>query len=582
MVILLLVLLPIFILIQNVVGIKRFDLNITIDQINPDCSKYNGHILLANHQLPGPTIQVEEGERVQITVRNFLPPTQPSNVTGAGSNDITVHFHGIRQYGSSYADGVPFLTQRPIPPGAEFTHDFRVVNQEGTFFYHAHVGLSEQTLFGPFIIHPSKKHHQVLSEKYPEHIISLSEWWHASRTSFEEYILGPEFEFIPEAQSVLINGRTLYNTDHPLLPSQNTSPQNEADKGCLGYTVFEVDRGKTYRLRVIGASTFRTLGFAIAHHNLTIIEVDGESVKPYSVSFLEVAPGQRLSVLLHAVQPPQDYTIATDRRWAEDVSRSSNGMAVLRYKTNHKSNDNDNMPVLQLPPNRPEFPLLDATHWIWSNLKPLYGVDPIVIRPSSRTIKLRATDFKLPTGETRWAINDVAYMEPEEPILLDILQNKRRRPPLSASALNNGYDPYLATYPLYHYEIVDFVLQSTHIPGEPCRSHPWHTHGHSHWEIAHGSGEYNEIKHGHLRNIPYPIQKDVTLVYPHIDSQDETVNGSLATGFVGCGWSKIRILADNPGIWAMHCHNAPHMLMGMMVALEEAPELINGYLPLDS
>ena len=443
-----------------VAGLTRFDLNITVEAFNPDCSRYSGKVVLANRQLPGPTIAVVEGEHVQITVRNFLPPTQPSNVTGAGSNDVSVHFHGIRQYGSSHADGVPFLTQEPIPPGAEFTHDFRVVNQAGTYFYHAHVGLSEQTLFGPFIIHTRQEE---ISEKYPEHIISLSEWWHASRTAFEEYVLGPDFKFIPEAQSVLINGRTLYNTDQPLSLPSNSSPQKNEDVGkdCAGYSVFEVDQGKTYRLRVIGASTFRTLGFAIAHHNLTIIEVDGERVKPYTVSFLEVAAGQRFSVLVHTVQPPQDYTIGTDRRWAEDVSRISNGMAILRYKTN--DNINDNKPALKLPLNRPSFPLIDSPHWIWSDLQPLYGVDPIASRLPTRTVKLRGTDSKTDTGETRWYINGVAFMEPKYPILTDIIQSKRRYP-LSSSALANGYDPYLGTYPLYHYEIVDFVLQSTHIP----------------------------------------------------------------------------------------------------------------------
>jgi FtsP/CotA-like multicopper oxidase with cupredoxin domain len=31
---------------------------------------------------------------------------------------------------------------------------------------------------------------------------------------------------------------------------------------------------------------------------------------------------------------------------------------------------------------------------------------------------------------------------------------------------------------------------------------------------------------------------------------------------------------DNPGVWAIHCHNTPHMVMGMMVAIEEASEHI--------
>ncbi|KAI9312132.1 Cupredoxin [Dichotomocladium elegans] len=546
--------------IATVDALKQFDLNITLGQISPDCSDYMGEAVLVNEQLPGPAIIVNQGDRVRVTVRNFLPPSEGSNITGAGLNDVAVHFHGIRQYGSSYADGVPLLTQMPIPPGGEFIHEFRVINQAGTFFYHAHIGLQEQTVFGPFIVQENESD---ASEKYDdEHIISLSEWWHVSRTSLEEYMLGPQFKIIPEAQSVLINGRTLYNINMPSSSSK-----------CAGYSVIPVEHGKTYRLRVIGATIFRTLGFGIASHNLTIIEVDGEPVRPYSVEYLEVAPGQRFSVLLHASQISGDYTIGTNRRWAEGVSRGSNGMALLSYDAAHGTDN-----TYRLPPNQPNFPVDEVPQWIWPNLQPKFGVDPIVHKTSSRTIKLRATDQKMEDGTRQWYINGIAFAEPKRPILTDLAQGRRRHPTVGGTEAGavDGYDPYLGTYPIEYYEIVDFVLQSTHVPGEPCRTHPWHTHGHSHWEIANGPGEYNEARDGLVRNIPHPIQKDITLIYPQIDPDEEIrSNNTLATDQVGCGWAKIRILADNPGIWAMHCHNSPHMIQGMMIILEEAPELIS-------
>jgi FtsP/CotA-like multicopper oxidase with cupredoxin domain len=31
-------------------------------------------------------------------------------------------------------------------------------------------------------------------------------------------------------------------------------------------------------------------------------------------------------------------------------------------------------------------------------------------------------------------------------------------------------------------------------------------------------------------------------------------------------------------MWAMHCHNTPHMFMGMMIVLEESPELIPDFI----
>ncbi|KAG0172774.1 hypothetical protein DFQ28_002935 [Apophysomyces sp. BC1034] len=518
---------------------RYFELNITADTINPDCSYFSTKAILINHQLPGPTLSVDKGDRVQVLVRNLLPNTSHS--------EISIHFHGIRQYGSVEADGVPYLTQRPIPPGQSFLHDFRVVNQAGTFFYHAHVGLAEQTAFGAFVVHDQ-------SENYPEQIILLSEWWHRSRRSFQRFIMGPEFDDIPEAESVLVNGRTVHRPDR-------IAPH------CDGYTVMNVVGGHTYLLRIIGATTFRTYGFGIQHHNLTIVEVDGEPVKPYVVSFVEVAPGQRFSVLLHADQDSRDYTIQTIRRLSGPIEPKTNGMALMSYDGKTAMGG----AVVRTPHIESSmFPREEGRFWVWPELQPLYGVDPIVYRDPSRTIKLRSTEERMEDGTLRWFINKMAYMEPQVPILTDILRGRRPLPDQRVFLQDHGgYDPYLGTYPLAHYEIVDIVFQNT-FKDKPCRSHPWHTHGHSHWEIANGPGEYDHARDGQIRNVKTPIEKDVTMVYPYPDHNLARQNGTTT----GCGWSKIRLIADNPGVWAVHCHNTPHMLMGMMVVFEEAPELI--------
>ncbi|KAI7864848.1 Cupredoxin [Spinellus fusiger] len=559
------------ILVGEINGIRHYELNISYSYTNPDCYRRTS-TLLVNHQLPGTTIQVNQGDRVRITVRNQMSPYHGAhNATHGGNpNDLAIHFHGIRQYSSVNADGVPFLTQKPIPPGGHFVHDFRVVNQAGTYFYHAHVGLEEETVFGAFIVYESDRARPFL-EKPPgfsstprlqsgpftyddERIIALSEWWHKDRYTLERYMLGTDFIHLPDAESVLINGRTLYNPGKP-------SAQ------CGGYSVVPVESGKTYRLRIIGSSAFRTFGFGIAQHSLTIIEVDGELVKPHTVPFIEVASGQRMSVLLHADQPPTDYTIATVRRWAEDVDPYSNGRAILRYIPIK--------PILTLPEERVKFPGQLKPEWIWSELQPFYGVDPIVYRESTRTIILRSTDAKQEDGSTRWMINGVPFMDPKS-FLLDDIQAKKRRSPYYSQlkGSRSAYDPELGTYPLAYYELVDIVIQSTHKRGELCRSHPWHTHGHSHWLLATGPGEYVEERDHDKRTIPNPLYKDVTMVYPSLDPSLEESN---STEPVGCGWSKIRLLADNPGLWAVHCHNTLHMMMGMMVVFEEAPELIVPY-----
>lgn len=93
-----------------------------------------------NGSMPGPTIEVQQGDRVRFVVENRLP-------------EITsMHWHGLEL--PVEMDGVPGVTQDPIPPGGTFTYEFDV-HQAGTFFYHSHMPMQEMMgMLGLFIIHP--------------------------------------------------------------------------------------------------------------------------------------------------------------------------------------------------------------------------------------------------------------------------------------------------------------------------------------------------------------------------------------------------------------------------------------------
>ena len=51
---------------------------------------------------------------------------------------INQHWHGLFQEGTTYADGPVGVNQCPIPPGDSFLYEFEVLDQAGTFWYHAH------------------------------------------------------------------------------------------------------------------------------------------------------------------------------------------------------------------------------------------------------------------------------------------------------------------------------------------------------------------------------------------------------------------------------------------------------------
>lgn len=97
-----------------------------------------------NGSMPGPTIEVIEGDRVRLIVENRLP------------EPFSMHWHGLEI--PVEMDGMPGISQDPIAPGAQFTYEF-TLRQNGTFFYHAHMAMQEMMgLIGLFIIHPRRPH----------------------------------------------------------------------------------------------------------------------------------------------------------------------------------------------------------------------------------------------------------------------------------------------------------------------------------------------------------------------------------------------------------------------------------------
>jgi FtsP/CotA-like multicopper oxidase with cupredoxin domain len=101
--------------------------------------------MLYNGRVPGPIIRVTQGEKVRV------------NVTNQMTQSTAIHWHGVHT--PIGMDGVPFITQPPIKPGAKFTYEF-VAKNSGTHMYHSHHNAAEQVtrgLMGAFIIDPADK-----------------------------------------------------------------------------------------------------------------------------------------------------------------------------------------------------------------------------------------------------------------------------------------------------------------------------------------------------------------------------------------------------------------------------------------
>jgi FtsP/CotA-like multicopper oxidase with cupredoxin domain len=112
-----------------------------------------------NGSMPGPVVEVTEGDHVRFVVENHLP------------EDFSMHWHGLEvPFGM---DGVPGLQQDPIPPGGSFTYEFQI-NQNGTFFYHSHMPMQEMMgMIGPLIVHPKVPHDPPVDRDF---VLVWQEW----------------------------------------------------------------------------------------------------------------------------------------------------------------------------------------------------------------------------------------------------------------------------------------------------------------------------------------------------------------------------------------------------------------------
>ena len=112
-----------------------------------------------NGTCPGPTIEVNQGDRVRLIVENRLP--EPTSM----------HWHGFEI--PIDQDGVPGVTQDLIPSGGTYTYEF-TLHQHGTYFYHSHMAMQEMMgMIGLFIMHPREAYEPVVDKDYG---LILQEW----------------------------------------------------------------------------------------------------------------------------------------------------------------------------------------------------------------------------------------------------------------------------------------------------------------------------------------------------------------------------------------------------------------------
>eukprot|EP00897_Mesotaenium_endlicherianum_P006619 jgi/Mesen1/5986/ME000302S04984 len=552
----------------------------------PDCVQRR--VLAINGSMPGPAINVTTGDSLEVTVINNMP-----------TEEVTMHWHGIKQTSTPWEDGVGFC---PIAPGSSYTYRFSVDKHVGTCWYHAHMGM-ERTAgsHGIFII--SEKHKRDYPFHFDEELPFLvGDWVHSDETYSSAGLA-----YV--ANSVLLNGIGRFNCDAGATSSLDSAVACAPGQGALGIpsgpicgaTTIAVEAGKKYLLRVVNVGSKELLRVSFQNHTLTIVQAEGGYTEPLEVLQLQVLPGQSYNVILHANQAASAYWFTAQSFMAAApicaLATNAPECPTLVTGTLLYRGSNVAQPASSPPGNSPEAqeaaflsdmesilafdaaivmhpahvePLPTATRTItvgvtssFDGTTPVFLLDRITgVLPS--TPVLHATYFGVPLNTNTTSVAMQAQGDPysvetfgtkNTPIydvalgeaVLIVFQNSLVTLDAAQAATNaSGLPTGNASF---NYTGLDSALLATSI------AHCWHLHGHDFWVLGAGLGLYDPEESPKGFNLVNPIKRN-------------------AVSQVPLGWTAILYVADNPGAWLLHCHFDQHLMAGMFVVILEGQDQI--------
>ncbi|KAL2488359.1 SKU5 similar 3 [Forsythia ovata] len=256
---------------------------------------------------PGPILNVTTNWNVVMNVKNNLD--EPFLLT----------WNGIQHRKNSWQDGVTG-TNCPIPSGWNWTYQFQVKDQIGSFFYFPSLGFQRASGgYGGIIVN----NRNVIPVPFgmPDGDITLfiSDWYIKSHKELKKDIESGTSLGTPDG--VLFNGLGPYRFDENLVPDG------------IPYQIINVDPGKTYRIRVHNVGISTSLNFRIQNHNLVLVETEGSYTVQQNYSNMDIHVGQSYSFLVTMDQnASSDYYIVASPRFVNPSTwAKATGVAILHY-----------------------------------------------------------------------------------------------------------------------------------------------------------------------------------------------------------------------------------------------------------
>jgi FtsP/CotA-like multicopper oxidase with cupredoxin domain len=249
----------------------------------------NKRAIAINGSIPAPTLYFTEGDTAEIYVHNLLKKETTS-----------IHWHGIilpNRY-----DGVPNLTTAPIQAGETLLFEFPIV-QNGTYWYHSHTELQEQSgMYGALIFHkvkePNIKVHPVIfsdwTDERPKEVHrslhAATDWYSIKKGSTQSY-------------SEAVNAgyfKTKLKNEWKRMVAMDVSDisfDRFLANGKLNETV-DVKAGEKIKLRIINGSAASYFWLTYAGGKMTVVANDGEDVEPVEVDRLIIAVAETYDIIV--------------------------------------------------------------------------------------------------------------------------------------------------------------------------------------------------------------------------------------------------------------------------------------------
>ncbi|WFD34155.1 phospholipase C [Malassezia cuniculi] len=614
---------------------RFYEMNVTRKHIAPDGIPRVMYAI--NDNFPGPTIEANVGDTVVVVLRNHidddftfrtdLMTSRFQHVHPPGyDRKVLIHWHGLSMRDTQVMDGGGGFTSCPLQPGQEFTYRFKLHPEDvGTHWYHSHSGMSRADgLWGMLVVHARQDESLLLKQYAPRVAQNVSlEWDEEVPVAIGDHFHKPGPEFMawyvskwsmqgaePVPDNGLFNGRNRFSCEHSRMVDV-PCPADRFGKEVVGdHQHFRLRDDKRYRLRIVNVGAISDMVFSVDGHTLTVIEADGTLVEPITVHRVPIAPGQRYSVLLNRVEtedgampsrvwmraemapecfqyanPHLDYTtravlsyspgdkVAGQGGWFAPLRmrmRGARGRLAARTTAIRESRGLVNV----LPQTRPwsanikdaEVPE-EACH----DLETGYLL-PLVPDPAPE-LDFEAGDQRVIVYVTvpkleRWGVVPMSYMNsstwrPEggftgKPPLLHRISHANTstaREWEETGVVNREWELVASPHPSRPVTIELIVNNRDDSP------HPFHLHGHKFWvldsyEIDMKYGGYGDWDGEESKMDVRRVMKRDTVVVPMR------------------GYMRLRWRADNPGVWAFHCHMLVHLASGMAMSFVEMPEVL--------